>query len=106
DVEAFIHWLRKHNDSRTAHAPQVGFYGLDLYSMNRSRGEVVRYLAKVDPEAARRARYRYSCFDHFGEDEQAYGYAAGFDVSSSCQEEVMTQLVDLQRREYEYLHRD
>jgi hypothetical protein len=26
------------------------------------------------------ARSRYSCFDHFGEDRQAYGYAAGFNV--------------------------
>ena len=32
---------------------------------------------KVDPEAARRARERYACFEHFGEDPQAYGYAAG-----------------------------
>src|SRR6266496_3449010 len=62
DVEAFIGWLRQHNDSRPAQAPEVGFYGLDLYSMNRSRGEVVRYLTKIDPGAARRARYRYSCF--------------------------------------------
>src|SRR5204862_4719515 len=30
-----------------------------------------------------------SCFDHFGEDEQAYGYAAGFDISQSCREEVV-----------------
>src|SRR6266581_39082 len=33
DVEAFVHWLRKYNDSRAPRAPQVGFYGLDLYSM-------------------------------------------------------------------------
>src|SRR5436190_14234450 len=106
DVEAFIGWLRQHNDSRPAQAPEVGFYGLDLYSMNRSRGEVVHYLTKIDPEAARRARYRYSCFDHFGEDEQAYGYAAGFDLAHSCEKEVVQQLKELQRRAYEYLHRD
>src|SRR6266550_3122726 len=106
NVETFIGWLRKHNDSRPDHAAQVGFYGLDLYSLSRSRAEVVRYLERVDPGAARRARYRYSCFDHFGEDEQAYGYAAGFDVSQSCQDEVVQQLRDLQQRSYEYLHRD
>jgi erythromycin esterase-like protein len=106
DVEAFVNWLRQYNDSRAKNAPQAGFYGLDLYSLNRSRSEVVRYLEKVDSEAARRARYRYSCFDHFGEDEQAYGYAAGFDLSQSCQEDVVQQLMDLQRRSYEYMHRD
>src|SRR6266566_1927475 len=104
DVEVFVRWLRHYNDARPTHAPQVGFFGLDLYSMNRSREEVVRYLSKVDPEAARRARFRYSCFDHFGENEQAYGYAAGFDLSQSCQEDVVQQLKDLQRRAYEYMH--
>jgi erythromycin esterase-like protein len=106
DVESFVDWLRHHNDSRPEHTPQVGFYGLDLYSLSRSRGEVIRYLEKVDPDAAQRARYRYSCFDHFGEDEQAYGYAAGFDLSQSCREEVVQQLKDLQQRAFEYMHRD
>src|SRR4051794_32695283 len=81
DVEAFVRWLRDYNDSRRPHMPQVGFYGLDLYSLYRSRTEVLRYLDKVDPEAANRARYRYGCFDHFGEDEQAYGYSASFELS-------------------------
>ena len=106
DVENFVRWLRQYNDSRPKHASQVGFYGLDLYSLNRSRDEVVRYLEKLDPDAARRARQRYSCFDHFGEDEQAYGYAASFDLSQSCREEVVRQLKDLQGRAFEYLHRD
>jgi len=104
DVEAFVTWLRDYNSSR--HTPQVGFYGLDLYSLNRSRAEVVRYLERVDPAAAHRARYRYSCFDHFGEDEQAYGYAASFDLAQSCKDEVVQQLTDLQRRAYEFAHRD
>jgi len=106
DVEAFVEWLRGHNGSRPQHTPEAGFYGLDLYSLYRSRAEVLRYLEKIDPKAAHRARYRYSCFDHFGEDEQAYGYSAGFDLSQSCEQEVIEQLGDLQRRRYEYMHRD
>jgi erythromycin esterase-like protein len=34
-VETFG-WLRQYNDSRPSHAPQVGFYGLDLYSLYQS----------------------------------------------------------------------
>jgi erythromycin esterase-like protein len=60
------------------------------------------YLDKIDPEAAQRARYRYACFDHFGEDPQAYGYAASFDLSASCESEVINQLVELRRRAAEY----
>ena len=79
----FVEWLRNTNSSRNE-ALKTGFYGLDLYSLYTSMAAVVEYLDDVDPEAARRARYRYSCFEHFGEDSQAYGYAASFDLSRSC----------------------
>jgi erythromycin esterase-like protein len=106
DVEEFVGWLHEHNRARAKGVAEVGFYGLDLYSLGASRAEVIRYLDKVDPDAARRARGRYACFDHFGEDEQAYGMAAGFGVSESCEQEVVQQLTELQRRSYEYMHRD
>ncbi len=106
DVEALVAWLRQYNAARAGDAPQAGFYGLDLYSMYRSRAEVVRYLSRVDPSAARHAHERYACFDHFGEDEQAYGYAAGLGLSQSCEDEVVQQLRELNRRAYEYMHRD
>ena len=44
---------------------QVGFYGLDLYSLARvDGGGASRTSTSVDPAAARRARERYACFDH------------------------------------------
>src|SRR3954453_22148539 len=90
-VSEFITWLRHHNQAPgTAHP--VGFYGLDLYSLHQSRAEVVRYLERVDAAAAQRARERYACFDHFRNDEQAYGQAAGFGLSASCEQEVLQQL--------------
>src|ERR1041385_8277613 len=56
----FVEWLREHNASLPLTAPKVGFYGLDLYSLYTSIEAVLGYLSKVDPEAAKRARYRYS----------------------------------------------
>jgi erythromycin esterase-like protein len=106
DVLDFIGWLRAHNDSLPANAPKAGFYGLDLYSLHASIEEVLNYLDKVDPEGAQRARYRYACFEHFGEDPQTYGYAAGFGLSPTCESEVISQLIDLQRRAAEYARRD
>jgi len=67
---------------------------------------VLAYLRKVDPDGARRALYRYSCFDHFGEDTQAYGYAASFDLADSCEEEVLGQLIELRQRAGAYASRD
>jgi erythromycin esterase-like protein len=67
---------------------------------------VLRYLDKVDPEGARRARRRYSCFDHFGEELQEYGYAASAGLHPSCEREVVTQLLELHRQRAEYASRD
>jgi erythromycin esterase-like protein/predicted phosphoribosyltransferase len=102
----FIEWLRAHNDARSAHEEKVGFYGLDLYSLHASMKAVLRYLERVDPEAATRARERYSCFDHFGEDTQAYGLMTRLNLSKSCEEEVLNQLVELRRRAPDYARRD
>lgn len=106
DVLDFVGWLQAHNDSLAPGTSKAGFYGLDLYSLHTSIGAVLTYLDKVDPEAARRARHRYACFEHFGEDPQSYGYAAGLGLSASCEREVIAQLVDLQRGAAEYASRD
>jgi erythromycin esterase-like protein len=106
DVLEFVGWLRDHNDALSDQARKVGFYGLDLYSLFTSIEAVLAYLDKVDPEAARRARYRYSCFEDFGEDSQAYGYAASFGLSEPCENEVVSQLEELRRRAAEYARRD
>jgi erythromycin esterase-like protein len=103
DVLDFVEWLREHNREG---GPPAGFYGLDLYSLHASARAVLDYLKNVDPEAARRARYRYGCFEHFGEDVQAYGYAAGFGLSESCEREAIEQLVELRRHAVEYARRD
>jgi erythromycin esterase-like protein len=98
DVVELVDWLRAHNDALGDGAPTVGFYGLDLYSLHASIQAVLEYLDTVDPEAAARARYRYGCFDHFGEDPQAYGYAASIGASRGCEDEVVQQLAEMQRR--------
>lgn len=106
DVVDFIEWLRNYNGSLSHQVPAVGFYGLDLYSLFTSIDEVLKYLGKVDPEAERHARARYACFDHFEEDSQRYGYAAGFGLSASCEKEVVSQLRDLQAHAADYLQHD
>jgi erythromycin esterase-like protein len=105
-VLEFVEWLREHNGGLPAGAPKVGFYGLDLYSLYTSMEAVLGYLERIDPEAAKRARYRYSCFEHYGENTQAYGYAATFGMTESCESEVINQLLEMQRRASDYANRD
>ena len=97
EVRDFVEWLRDYNIGRSS-GHQVGFYGIDLYSLFTSMQEVLAYLDRTDSEAARRARYRYACFDHSAEDSQAYGYAANFGLAPSCENEVVQQLREMIRR--------
>src|SRR6266404_7779517 len=106
DVVEFVEWLRAYNDTLPTGATKSGFYGLDLYSLRASMEAVLKYLEKVDPDTAKQARSRYACFDHFGEDTQVYGFLTGTGITKSCQDEVVSQLVELQRRAAEFARRD
>ena len=105
DVLDFVGWLRTHNDG-LPEDKRAGFYGMDLYSLRASMQAVLAYLDKVDPDAARRARHRYGCFDQFGEEMQDYGYAASVGLHPSCEREVVSQLLDLHLQRVAYASRD
>jgi erythromycin esterase-like protein len=100
DVLAFVEWLRARNDE-LPDEDKAGFYGLDLYSLFASIEAVVDYLEGVDPEAARRARERYACLEQFGPDANAYGLTA----ADYCEDDVVEQLLELQRRAAELASR-
>jgi erythromycin esterase-like protein len=104
DVLDFVGWLRDFNEARPA-ARRVGFYGLDLYSLQSSIEAVVRYLDAVDPAAAQRARRHYGCFDHVA-DPTEYGYAVGLGLRQSCREDVTHELLALRRHAETYLRLD
>ena len=76
---------------------RVGFYGLDLYSLHTSIEAVLGYLDRSIPTLRGRARARYACFEHFGDDPQVYGYATDVGLGRSCENEAVAQLVELQR---------
>jgi erythromycin esterase-like protein len=105
-VVEFVEWLREFNRAQSGAARQVGFYGMDLYSLHTSVEAVIAYLDKIDPDGAARARARYSCFDHFGDDPQAYGYATALGGAEPCENEAVGQLVEFQRRAAELSQRD
>jgi len=89
EVEELVEWLRSFNHYRPPEE-RIGCYGLDLYALHASARAVLSYLAEVDPEAAIRARLRYACVDPAGAEP------AG--VPEACQDEVVAELVEMQRR--------
>src|SRR5438067_2835350 len=102
----FVEWLRRFNQDVDPKRAPAGFYGMDLYSLHASIDAVLSYLQKVDPEAAKRARTRYSCCDHFSREPQEYGYATTVGAAESCENAVVEQLTEIQRKAAEFLSRD
>jgi erythromycin esterase-like protein len=58
EVHTFVEWLRDYNKD-LGKKQQVGFYGLDLYSLDRSMEAVIQHLSHTDPKMAQLARQRY-----------------------------------------------
>ena len=104
DVLDFVGWLRAHNEGQPRSEPKVGFYGLDLYSMNASIEAVLQYLDRVDPAAANLARKRYGCFHTYGGDTQKYGYETALGQGHSCEDAVVSQFVELYSRTQQSAH--
>ncbi|MGN6386898.1 MAG: erythromycin esterase family protein [Verrucomicrobiota bacterium] len=100
-----VGWLKTYNEDLKS-GPKIGVYGMDLYSLHSSMNAVIDYLEKVNPQAAAEARKRYACFEDFGDDPQTYGMTAALHRSLSCEEEVVKQLVDMQKRESDFLRHD
>lgn len=95
DVAAFAEWLRAWNSQRPVER-RAGFYGLDLYSLYVAIRALLSFLDEADPVAARRAREYYAGFDHVASGQGGGG--APLELSRSHEDEVIAELVEMQRR--------
>ena len=99
DVEAFVHWLARHNQKA---AEQCGFYGLDIYNMRGAIAAVLAYLDKVDPEAATVARERYACLTPWQHEPSAYGRAVLTAGYRECEDDVIRQCREMLEKQISY----
>ncbi|MCZ8205029.1 erythromycin esterase family protein [Gemmatimonas sp.] len=105
DMLDFVGWLRTHNEQLPP-PERVGIFGLDLYSLHASIAALVDYLDTIDPDAADRARERYRCLDAGGADPQRYGRLVTLGLREDCEQQVVAQLVEMQRHADAFLRRD
>src|SRR5437588_1869061 len=105
DVDAFIDWLRAHNDKIPAER-RAGFYGLDIYNMSGSIAAVLEYLDKIDPEAAAVARERYGCLTPWQKEPSTYGRAVLTAGYRKCEQAVIDQCRELRQSRLEYVAQD
>ena len=101
EVVELVEFLRGHN-SRHSWDRQVGFYGLDVYSLWESMAAVIDYLDRIDPDAAQLARRAYGCFDRFHGDAEEYARTTAL-TPTSCEPDVVQMLATLRANAPEYL---
>src|SRR4051795_883827 len=98
DVDAFIRWLRRHNQDRTYEA-MVGFYGLDLYNLAGSMQAVIAFLEKEDPELAGVPHRRVGCLEPWADNPQLYGHFSLLEGYARCEVGAVQMLKDLLQRQ-------
>jgi erythromycin esterase-like protein len=104
EFAALLRRMRRWNVGRER-GDMVEVRGLDVYSLHRSVNEVLGYLDRVDPEAARAARRRYGCITPYLERPQVYGAIASRS-GESCEDAVVEQLVALLEERLAYARAD
>ena len=97
EVADFTNWLRAHNRDLPEER-RAEFRGLDVYSLNASIREVLRYLGDADPEAARAARDRFACLSPWQSDPARYGRAVATGRKKPCDDALLRQLNELLER--------
>lgn len=97
EITGLTEWLHGYNKDQQW-PEQVGFYGLDVYSLWDSLTAVRQYLTQHEPEALKQAEKAFRCFAPYRDDETSYAYAAQA-VPGRCQEEVVELLQNLKRQQ-------
>jgi erythromycin esterase-like protein len=100
EIINLVEWLREYN-KKLSEEQRVGFYGLDVYSLWESMEAVIKYLRKIDPEAAKTAIEAYRCFEPYGKSVEDYARATTF-VPESCEDEVIDMLIHLHSKSNQY----
>ncbi len=98
EMRELVGWLRGRRPGGTAGRRHVGFYGLDVQSPQGSIDEVLAYLRRADPAAARRGAERYRCLESFREAPETYASLAPA-AAALCRRGVGEQLRELSQRQ-------
>ena len=105
EVADLVNWMRDYNKDRPDE-DRAEFRGLDVYSLHSSIREVLAYLDRVDPEAAKGARGRYGCLSPWQSDPALYGRAVLTGRKRPCDQALLAQLQEILEKRLEYLKAD
>lgn len=94
-LRGFVDRLYEINQAIAEPERQVGFYGLDLYSLPSSMDAVVEFVRRHEPEALDEVRRRYGCLAPWVDDPVQYGALARTPPLNSCAEEAVSVIEEV-----------
>lgn len=102
EIAEFVTWLKMYNEQRKE-IEQVGFYGIDVYSLWESLDEVITYLSKINPNGTDLAfaKKAFACFEPFNRHPETYAFSS-LSISDACVEEVSKLLTSIRMNEDNY----
>ncbi|WML44005.1 erythromycin esterase family protein [Neobacillus sp. PS3-40] len=101
EIIDFIEWLKIYNQHQSKEG-QVGFYGIDVYSLWESMDEIIKYLEKINSPDIETAKKMFACFEPFNRQPEKYGISASF-YSEGCKDEVTKLLTEICLNKNKYL---
>lgn len=98
DVLSLIKWLKDYNENTQSN---IGFYGIDVYSLWESMDEILHQLEESGKGDVEKAKQAFSCFEPFHRKPESYGISAAF-YGEGCTEEVTELLTTLRKNHLQY----
>jgi len=98
EIIPLIEWLKDYNQQPYHN---VGFYGLDVYSLWESMDEILRYLAETNATEYKTAKNAFACFEPFNRNNESYAVSAGY-LSEDCMIEALELLAVIQKNKWKF----
>jgi erythromycin esterase-like protein len=96
-----IEWLKEYNQQQPQEK-QVGFYGIDVYSLWESLDEIIKYLEKINSPDIDMAKKVFACFEPFNRQAEMYGVSTSI-YKEGCRDEVIKLLTDICLKKHNYM---
>ncbi|MDZ5473836.1 erythromycin esterase family protein [Bacillus sp. 31A1R] len=99
EIMDLIIWLKEHNQGKQS--SNVGFYGIDVYSLWESMDEILKVLGDNQSNDIEAAKKAFSCFEPFERKPEYYGVSAAF-YGEECTDEVVQLLLKVRENKHKF----
>jgi erythromycin esterase-like protein len=98
EILSFVGWLKEYNKASSSN---IGFYGIDVYSLWESMEAIIEQLEKHGKGDVEKAKEAFSCFEPFSRKPENYGISSAF-YGENCLNEVSNLLATLRKNQLKY----